>query len=111
MSGAAHRPLMGLLEHVPVEAHADAGLVRCDGPTVLSNQRAKSIAVDRKTMNLNPTGIGLGGDKADMEFLHAVAADRNSFCLREASRPQPAADAAAIGGVGLDVGERGMVEG
>ena len=77
------------LEFRPVEFDADPGARRYPGQVVVDDQRACRIGVDWKAVRLDPSGIGTGGDQADVKLLDAVAADRDPQLQRPLRHLQP----------------------
>ncbi len=84
------------VEFVPVEGDPDSGFVGRDGQVIFDHQRPGRVLIDREAVHFQPAGIGLGGDQADMELLHPMAADRDAMLPRKLRHLQPTGNAAAI---------------
>ncbi len=73
-----------------------------DGKMICNHQRPRSIAVNRETMHLKPTAIGLTADQTDMQFLHPVSAHGDAGQRTAPSHLKPAGNANAIRDIWLD---------
>ena len=68
---------------------------------VFNYKRTGCVGINRERVNLNPAGVRLRGNKADVQFLHPVATNRNAVDAGQFRGLQPASYAAAIGRVRL----------
>ena len=83
-------------ELIPIEFHPDSRMIWGYRQTLLQQKRPDRISIDRETVALHPTTMGLRRDQANVQFMHAMRANGYTVFFSLIRNFQPARDTETV---------------